>query len=236
MFPRAPWPARSRRLRGPARMHLFGARAVGQVFHQAGRHAARESGRVPADRRRHSHQAADRRYGTEHTQHRCRVKSALLELAAREQAQPGHHLESDHGRGQDVCTRCAGRLACGKRSRNDDAAWVQGSRGMRVVIVHAVRHHAVRQARLTHADAKTARCPDRCWTGRGVVHRQMRGRRPEIVARAGQADADGVDEAERGPVERRFGDIAGRERQREVDQFLAKARRLAIGHVRPLTG
>ncbi len=177
------------RLRRPARMHALGPGALGEVFDDAGGHAAGNAEGIDdaaAVEPERGGDAGRRRHGAEH---RGRMEARLVHQLGRDQPEPAHGLDPHRNAGKRRGAVGPVALAGRKHGGHDDRAGMHRAALEGVVEILAVNGGAVHQRRA--GGAQGAGMADH---GAGTVVVAAGERRLHIVfVAAGEAEADDVD-------------------------------------------
>jgi hypothetical protein len=176
-------------------VHALGPRPLGQVFDDAGGHAARDAHRVDQLLRIQAQRRADAGRRADRTEHRGRMEARLVHEFRRDQAHAADHLGAHGEPAAQVGTRQAMALRRRQQGGHHHRARMRRTALEGVVVVLAVGRRAVAQRR--HGDVARLPMADHGALAR-VVARLHRGAHEVGVARR---DAEAGDVHQQRPAD-----------------------------------
>ena len=130
-------------LRGPSGMHALGPRALGQIFDDPARHAARDAERIDGLALVEPQRDRNARGGTHCAEHRGWVEARSVHGLRHDKAQPAQHLDADGNALERRGTIRIVPLAGGQHRRRNHSAGVHRPALESVVEILAMRRRAV---------------------------------------------------------------------------------------------
>ena len=186
--------------RSPTRMEALGPRAFFEELHAARGHAEYEPLRVREHGSVRSLQVACGDGGAERADHTSGMKADLLPPAARVLTQPPIDFHRQQIRRERARTADAIAQALGEHHRHRAGRRVHDTRRMRVVIVQAVDQQTVEQRSVTRPVTPIG-TDDDVFARTGERRNAREAAVCEIEGRGGEADAEGIENAELGRLD-----------------------------------